>query len=204
MEEDKEKMENDKEETLTSDSDGNNMMIYLSAVVILAVVGGFFFFARSGRVQNLITNQGVGQTEGPTSTMPETLDDNAVIIANQEPGDTVLVNIVVITQPGYVVIHEDDGGAPGTIIGVSDLVTEYAQNIEIDLDRSSVDGEVLYAMLHFDDDNDGEFTFPENDLPVKNDQGNIVMTPFFIGVSETDAAEDEPALMMGESEDASQ
>lgn len=92
---------------------------------------------------------------------------------SQPPGASVLLERAVIADTGlpgdkgYVHIHETkEDGTPGrvvspdvflhqprNIIGHSDLFGGERRNFSVPLDRSSREGEVLYAMLHRDNGN---------------------------------------------------
>ena len=78
---------------------------------------------------------------------------NAIYVAEQLPLKTVSVALVHLASPGFVVIHEDNAGAPGKILGQSDALGagEIKNLPPIALSRSTKDGETLYVMLHFDD-----------------------------------------------------
>lgn len=83
-------------------------------------------------------------------------------------GKVVLLS-VAFKQNGYVVIHKEEKGKPGKIIGVSRMLMPgiYA-NAAITLNENVVPGEVLYAMLHTDN-GDGIFSV-DTDVPVKGDE----------------------------------
>lgn len=102
---------------------------------------------------------------------------NGLIASGRLAGDPIIIEEVKLSEPGYVVIHEDDGGAPGAIIGVSDFLSAGTKKgVEIQLDRASVVGETLWAMLH-GDNGDGEFEFPGADAPLQDELGEIIMIP---------------------------
>ena len=89
---------------------------------------------------------------------------------------TVTVDRVVSDGPGWIVIHADNNGAPGAVVGWS-AVTD-GENIdvavEIDMDTATA---TLYAMLHADLGTVGTYEFPGADEPVM--VGGQVLTPAF-------------------------
>lgn len=90
----------------------------------------------------------------------------------------VTVREAALTQHGYIVIHEDEEGQPGDVIGVSDLLEPATyRGFTVMLDRDTHAGERLYAMLHTDD-GDGEFTFPQSDPPTRGADGLVVVASF--------------------------
>lgn len=104
----------------------------------------------------------------------------SVSASSQEAGNSVSVDFVEINTNGYVVIHEESGGKPGKVIGRSELLEPGKYSfLVIDLERESNPGETLYAMLH-QDDGDKTYEFPGDDAPLKDEQGNIVVSSFNI------------------------
>ncbi|MEK7559927.1 MAG: hypothetical protein AAB522_01340 [Patescibacteria group bacterium] len=91
---------------------------------------------------------------------------NAIYAAEQAPGRSVLVSLVRFEKPGFVVIHDDVAGSPGKILGVSGLLKKgETKNLSpITLSKIIINGETIYAMLHFDD-SDGVFNAAK-DKPV--------------------------------------
>lgn len=102
---------------------------------------------------------------------------NHIDVDNQPPRRTVRINEADIvdtgfdTAAGYVHIHEvKDDGTPGrvisgdlpiagdiqrsrSIIGKGELISGENKNVDVQLDRPTKEGEVLYAMLHRDNGN---------------------------------------------------
>lgn len=100
---------------------------------------------------------------------------NRVVMSDQFPGNVVYLSSVQLAKPGFVVIHKDNAGQPGDVIGS----TYFAAGInpgKITLTTSTVEGGVYYAMLHTDD---GDKVFDiAKDLPLKDSKGNIIMRLF--------------------------
>ncbi|HEC23029.1 MAG TPA: hypothetical protein ENI95_08940 [Chloroflexi bacterium] len=109
---------------------------------------------------------------------------NAVSVSDQEigPGNTVTVDSITADVAGWIVIHADNNGAPGPIIGVApvDAGTTTGQRVAIDLRRAT---ETLYAMLHVDGGTPGLFEFPGPDGPARDANGNIVTPSFELSAS---------------------
>jgi uncharacterized surface protein with fasciclin (FAS1) repeats len=82
--------------------------------------------------------------------------------------NTVNVTRATVSEPGWVVIHADEDGAPGPVIGYSALPAGINANIKVSLDAAGITG-VLYAMLH--DDKGAAGVFDAADTPVeRNDE----------------------------------
>lgn len=123
-------------------------------------------------------------TDNTTGTMPLLVGKNALYVAEQRPGTTVEVSALVMENPGFVVIHENQNGTPGKIIGKSSLLDKDNNGATITLDLQTTDGEKLIAMIHKDNGN-GTFSETE-DTAAKDDQGEEVMMEFEVS---TDASE---------------
>lgn len=91
-----------------------------------------------------------------TETSPE-----VSLASVKEPG---LVAVAGHTgaHPGYVVIHRDDNGSPGAVVGSSGLVSD---SFETRVEYNSTGASTFWAMLHHDD-GDGTYEFPGDDAPV--------------------------------------
>ncbi len=100
---------------------------------------------------------------------------NAVEVNDQPAGDKVEVTMATLSKAGWVVIHEDDNGAAGKVLGAR----RYEPGIylaEVELLRPTESGKMYYAMLHLDD-GDKEFNL-SNDGPIKGEDGRVVMDSF--------------------------
>lgn len=113
----------------------------------------------------------------PTQTL--LADGNAIFIADQSPGKTIHVDLVVLTNPGYVVIHgSGSDGEPGKVIGHSTVLpAQKNENVSAQLIEAVQEGDRLIAMLHTDN-GDGEFAFPGADGPIQDSLGNTIMMQF--------------------------
>ncbi|MCH8049123.1 hypothetical protein IH979_00185 [Patescibacteria group bacterium] len=106
----------------------------------------------------------------PPTTASLTVSDQELV------GNEVVIDAFDLDQPGYVVIHKDVDGAPGPVIGNSDFIQAGSyKNVRVKFDVSEA-GEGIFAMLHYDDDGDEEYGFPDEDAPVIL-EGNVVVKP---------------------------
>jgi uncharacterized surface protein with fasciclin (FAS1) repeats len=103
----------------------------------------------------------------------------AIFAVDQDVVDGIVrVTRVTSNGPGWVVIHADDGGKPGPVIGYAPVPNGITSNLKVEVDPAAVTP-VLHPMLHVDDGAVGEYEFPDADAPaVVNDQ--IVMIPIKI------------------------
>lgn len=166
-------------ETPKTQGSGKDMMMnkYLWVVGLLVVLALGYFLLSKGRTQKA--------TPSPSPISNQSLlpgAKNAVAVSDYTVGKTVSVAIVLLQNPGYVMIHEDDKGNPGKIIGTSKLLPAgESTNVVVNLTRASEEGEELYAMLHLDD-GDGKFN-ATGDTPLTDSEGNVVMMNFSVGAA---------------------
>lgn len=103
--------------------------------------------------------------------------ENIINVDNQIVDESVRVKKAVLDQSGFIVVHKDSSGAPGQVIGTSNLLEpgDYS-GIEIDLSEKIESGDKLYAMIR-QDNGDGVFNSQE-DNPITNEEDNIVFVRF--------------------------
>jgi plastocyanin len=107
----------------------------------------------------------------------------AVAVADQEIVDgTVTIAAVVSNGPGWIVIHADQDGKPGPVLGQTAVGDGENSDVAVVLDLTGLTG-TLYAMLHTDAGQVGTYEFPGDDVPVQQG-GAIVMSPFNLEVAE--------------------
>lgn len=136
------------------------------------------------------TGETTGETgeTGETGDMGETTGEDAtglapaIVIENQPIAQdgTVLVARVVSPVNGWVDIHADSSGAPGTVIGYAQIAAGETLNVPVPVDGSRVTA-TLWAMLHEDAGQLGVHEFPGPDAPVTDAQGNVIAMPFAVG-----------------------
>ena len=149
-------------------------------IIVVIVVGIFVWRYFSSRNA---TNDQVG---GEQSEQVAGMD--SIFVANQRPGRFVNVGRATLSKKGYVAIHQEEAGAPGAIIGFSSLLNAVeSKNFSVTLNRKSVVGESLYAMIHWDNGS-GSFN-PSEDTAATDKDGNLVMVKFMISESASEPIE---------------
>ncbi|MDO8575591.1 MAG: hypothetical protein Q7R78_02730 [bacterium] len=139
----------------------------LVIVIVLALIGYFVFRGPSTTGTD---------DQNPVTQNQNTNELNRIIISDQFPGNRVYVSTVQLGSAGFVVIHKDNAGAPGAVIGYAWMDKGVAP-LTVDLTESTVDGGVYYAMLHTDAGSDKAFDIAK-DLPIRDSKGGIVMKMF--------------------------
>lgn len=106
-------------------------------------------------------------------------DVSGSISASDQSGDgsTVMVDEVTIEGGGgFVVVHLDDGGSPGEVLGHVEVPEGTSTDVTVTLDSPVEEDVTLWPMLHFDAGEVGTYEFPGPDGPVVVD-GDVVMVP---------------------------
>lgn len=82
----------------------------------------------------------------------------------------VLIPTAVVNLPGWVVIHADADGLRGDILGFTSLPAGLSQNIIVEIPAVEAT-ETLYAVLHLDAGEIGEFEYPNgDDVPLQRNR----------------------------------
>jgi len=144
-------------------------IVTVIVIIILAILG-YYIFKGNG---SSTTEENAPISETPTSTNPT--DINRIVVSDQFPGNIVYVTSAQLANPGWIVVHEDNNGNPGAVIG-SAYFEKGTSSGRVTLTKSTVEGKLYYAMLH-SDDGDKNFN-PSKDLPVKDINGNVISKPF--------------------------
>lgn len=110
------------------------------------------------------TGGAVGQVGGQGGLLDQTGDGTTVIIPQA----------TISGVDGWVTVHRDDGGQPGTVIGVAALQEGTNADLVVPLEAPLDSSQRLYAMIHADAPADGTYTFPEGDPPVEADGEPVV------------------------------
>ena len=90
---------------------------------------------------------------------------------------TLIVSQAMIDAPGWLVIHADNGGSPGAVLGAAPLTPGVNTHIAITLEGDVTD--TVFPMLHYDTGEAGVYEFGSvegADLPVRVG-GNVVVGP---------------------------
>ena len=182
-------------ETLKNLSGNQKFIIGLIIGLVVGWGGTLFSFDKSGKMVS--SKESKDSLKDATEEISDTLNSNdgsasqigynkkaeAVIVSgtnaievnDQRAGDKVEITMATLSKAGWVVVHEDDNGAAGKVLGAR----RYEPGIylaEVELLRSTESGKIYYAMLHIDD-GDKEFNLGK-DAPMKGEDGVVVMDSF--------------------------
>ncbi len=155
----------------------NSKTIALVALVAVVAIGAYMWVG-----QNPAEPVATESTETPVTATGMRAEENMVVVMEQKPGNSVHVSTVYLAEPGYVVIHADNDGAPGAVIGSSSLLKAGENTgITVTITQTTKDGDKLHAMLHSDTDSNG--TFSGADQPVPSRLGGPISGWFEISSS---------------------
>jgi predicted lipoprotein with Yx(FWY)xxD motif len=115
-------------------------------------------------------------------------DAPSVTVSDQAlEGDSVTIDRVMAAEPGWLVVHADNDGRPGPVVGHSAVAPGENDNVQVQIDASAATA-TLYAMLHVDRGTMGTYEFPGDDGPVAVG-GQVVTPPFAVtGLAQESAA----------------
>ena len=103
--------------------------------------------------------------------------EDAIFVDDQKSGNNeVVVGLVVLSQPGFVVVHKDDDGLPGEIIGSSIWLEGEVEDFYVSVSESLETDAIYYAVLYADN-GDQEFN-ASVDKMTENESGAIVLMTF--------------------------
>jgi hypothetical protein len=131
-------------------SSGRYMIVALSLLALLIHAPGLV-------AQSMVT---------PTVSVKDQAIDNS----------SVVVETVTSEKQGWIVIHADNNGKPGPVIGYAAVNEGENPAVTVEIDASKATP-VLYAMLHVDAGAIGSYEFPGADVPVKVD--GMMVSPAF-------------------------
>ena len=161
----------------------NKKIIYLIVGLIIVIIALFAFnkFLKEEVVEEPIVEE--PPVEEPTEEPIEIISVNNLVVPNQAPGTEIFVEKILLKtdgKGGFVTIHRvNEEGETEEIMGVSSYFEPgVTENILVVLNEGeTVDAPLeMVAMLHADD-GDGVWN-SETDIPLLDDEGNIVQVVF--------------------------
>lgn len=111
-----------------------------------------------------------------TAAFAQEMTPNVQVAGTGVVDGTVTIVEATIDGPGWVVIHADNNGSPGPVIGYAPLEEGVNSDVVVEIDAEAATP-ILHAMLHVDEGEVGTYEFPGADVPVKIDD-DIVMAEF--------------------------
>lgn len=109
-----------------------------------------------------------------------TLPPDLIVYDQPVINGRLIIDHVLSSGPGWVVVHADNDGELGLIVAFAPLVDGVNKEVVVDLGGTAV-SDLLYLRLHRDDGTIGQFDFPDGDLPVTI--AGQVPAPFTVGTN---------------------
>ncbi|HEY4511244.1 MAG TPA: hypothetical protein VJH55_00150 [Candidatus Paceibacterota bacterium] len=144
-----------------------NTVVWVIVIIVILVLGTWF-----------VVRYNRNKTVAPSTETETTLDSvrNNLTVKDQFPGDIVFVSDLALNRPAFVVIHKENAGAPGAIIGTA-LFDTASTTGQVKLTEKTVNGKTYYAVLYGDN---GNKTFTAgDDLPLTDTDGATVIMKTF-------------------------
>lgn len=109
------------------------------------------------------------------SAAPMLQAKDAVEVTDQPVTNTsITVATVSATKDGWIVVHLDEGGSPGKVLGQTAVKAGDNKNVVVTLSEAVPVGRKLWPMLHIDAGTIGTYEFPGADAPVSVN-GMVIM-----------------------------
>jgi len=122
-----------------------------------------------------------------TETTEEMTDDEmmegaSVSGESQVSTGTSVLASAELSEPGFIVVHSDVDGAPGPVIGHSELLPAgESTDVVIELDEFLLESTTVWPMAHVDANDNGEYDFapPDEvtDAPALTADGDVAVVP---------------------------
>lgn len=121
---------------------------------------------------------------------PEVTASPAITAMDQSIADkTVTIASVNAPEAGWLVVHADVNGKPGSVVGHSRVEAGVSRNVIVTVDASLLTS-TLHAMLHTDQGVVGRYEFPGPDVPMKDGEDVIGASFRATNVGATGASKD--------------
>lgn len=165
--------------------------VYLAVGIAVVVLIMIVFTVVRNRIS--VSNSNAKPT--PTPVIAQNQEEKqAISVSKHTPARAAVIDEVTVEKPGFVVVAENQNGAPGAILGISELLQKGKhENVVIALSRKTVSSEELFAQVYTDN---GDGNFDSQDEVVKEANGNPLMVQFLVS-SETSGFQI-PATGLGE------
>jgi hypothetical protein len=155
------------------------LAISFIAGLVVGLAGYWLIDRRQGDIIDQTALKANNNTASTTALVMQ--GDNGLSVQNQSAGRTVMVDQIVLKNPGWVAIHDNVNGQPGRILGAQ-LFDSGKSSGSVELLRATMNGISYIAVLHNDDGNYKNFN-PKTDTPLMNSTGAMIMATFTTSTS---------------------
>lgn len=142
-------------------------VVTVIVIIVLIVVGVMVF---GGKDTAPVTTD-----EDTSPAVTDTTAVNRIVMSDQYPGNVVYLSSVQVSAPSWVVIHADNVGVPGKVLGQAKFEPGINPG-KITLTQPMVDGATYYAVI-YNDIAESAFDVTKN-TPLKDSKGQVIMKVF--------------------------
>jgi hypothetical protein len=129
-----------------------------------------------------MTDEDMTDEDMTDEDMTEPMTGPASITVEDQTGDGSTVTVASVTLPtsGFIAVHAGDSGAPGAVIGHSEVLPEgESTDVEVTLDTALDADTMVFPMAHVDANDNGVYEFGEGgediDLPATTEAGEVAV-----------------------------
>lgn len=152
--------------------------VIIAIVAIVVIAGAAYWYVSNNKAVAPETNSNVAQNsddqlppgdvpgDKPESN-PTVPTSDTIAVSTQIPGDSVTIDNVYLSKPGFVDIHEStSNGQPGKSVGVSGLLGVGAKQ-DLEINAPIVAGKKYFAVVHYDN-GDKKYSYPADAAATKD------------------------------------
>ncbi len=152
--------------------------VIIAVVAIVVIFGGIYLYVSNNKAvapetstnvsENTNTDLPPGDVPGDKpETNPTIPTSDTIAVSTQVPGDSVTIDNVYLSKPGFVDIHEaTSNGQPGKSVGVSGLLGVGAKQ-DLEIKATLEAGKKYFAVIHVDN-GDKKYTYPADAAAMKD------------------------------------
>ncbi len=126
-----------------------------------------------------VTPEQSAPSQGATDTVIEVSPGTINVVDQEILNGKIEINQVIAPHGGWIVIHQNDNGDTGKILGETLVQQGTSEKVLVTLTAGAEITSELFAMLHADEGIKGTYEFPGPDAPILT-KGHAVMEGFKI------------------------
>jgi hypothetical protein len=150
---------------------------FVAGVMVGVLVTGAWFLSGNAQSIPMVSLHPLSSFNATSTTPIQNKKSDALSVADQQSGDTVLIESVTVPPPGvWIAVREVNGNDLGNVLG-AERVGGPRSNVSVSLLRSTEPNH-LYAVELYRDDNNGTFDPSANSAYVDFDTGDTVIVYF--------------------------
>lgn len=166
--------------------------ICAALILVVAACGGSDATDTTSAPEETTATTAVAETTTTAPPGPATAPAEVVFEDQESDGTEIVVASVTLPSPGFIGVHGNDGGAPGPVVGHSDLLPAgTSTDVTVTLDTPLESTDLLFPMAHIDVNENGEYEFmpPDEvtDGPASTADGEVAVVGAEVTVSGSSA-----------------